>query len=271
MTEQTGSPVEYQSGSPEQYQGVLTSPLDALDGVILDTPIDPVFDGDPFDTKMDGALLVSELMSMGDPEVAVGMQRYMRDQFMFLGVKTPERKAISKPFFKVARKDPHADWSFISMCWALPQREFQYVAADYLREVKHLLGAEDLPRIKTLVEAKSWWDTVDALDRTVGEIVVRNPSEKETMLAWAQDSNFWTRRIAIDHQLLLRGETDVDLLEEIIVLNLPDSEFGGEFFIQKAIGWSLREFSKTNPSWVRDFLDRHPVAALTRREASKYL
>ncbi|MBM7824823.1 3-methyladenine DNA glycosylase AlkD [Arcanobacterium pluranimalium] len=251
--------------------GALSSPFDALDGVVAQTPIDPVFAGEAFDTSMDGALLVAQLMAAADRENAIGMQKYMRDQFAFLGVKTPERKAISKPFFKVARRDPHADWSFISMCWALPQREFQYVAADYLRQVSHLLGLADLPRIKTLVESKSWWDTVDALHRIVGDIVRKDAQAKDVMLAWAEDSNFWTRRIAIDHQLHFREDTDTELFEQILVKNLPGTEFGDEFFIQKAIGWSLREYSKTNPSWVAAFLDKHSAAALTRREASKYL
>ncbi len=89
------------------------------------------------------------------------------------------------------------------------------------------------------------------------------------MIDWSLDEDFWLRRIAIDHQLLQKEKTDIVLLEKILVNNLNQTEF----FITKAIGWSLRDYSKTNPHWVRDFLRkyRHQMASLSIREASKYL
>jgi 3-methyladenine DNA glycosylase AlkD len=68
---------------------------------------------------------------------------------------------------------------------------------------------------------------------------------------------------------LRKDKTDTDLMERIIVNNLGQSES----FINKAIGWSLREYSKTNPGWVREFIEKHrdKMAPLSIREGSKHL
>jgi 3-methyladenine DNA glycosylase AlkD len=116
---------------------------------------------------------------------------------------------------------------------------------------------------------KSWWDTIDGLDRIVGAIALAFPQVNQILLQWSLDPNFWLRRIAIDHQLGRKAQTDTALLEQIILNNFGQTEF----FINKAIGWSLREYSKTNPAWVRAFVERHrqDLAPLSVREASKYI
>lgn len=134
---------------------------------------------------------------------------------------------------------------------------------------KKNLVLADLPRLKKLAQTKSWWDSIDGLDKLVGKIVLDNPEAKQVMIDWSLDEDFWLRRIAIDHQLLQKEKTDIVLLEKILVNNLNQTEF----FITKAIGWSLRVYSKTNPHWVRDFLGKHQhkMSSLSIREVSKYL
>ncbi len=224
---------------------------------------------DPFDTAMDGAGLIGELFAAADPGRAGPMAKYMRDQFPFLGVPASERKPIQRPHFALARKDPHADWAFVAQCWALPHREFQYVACDYLHAVRKLLGTDDLPRIKALASSKQWWDSIDALQKTVGAICAKSEQAREQVLEWANDGDFWIRRLAILHQLGQKESTDTDVLRRILLANLGSDEF----FINKAIGWALREYSKTNPDWVADFIvENHPrMDTLSLREGSKYL
>ena len=203
-----------------------------------------------------------------NPEKAAGMSAYMRDQFPFLGISTPERRKLSRDCFKNMDKRA-VDWDFIFKCWAQPEREFQYLAVDYLSRMKALLTAADIPALRGLAVQKSWWDTVDSLDVVIGDIALRCPEAKEILLAWSTDDNFWLRRIAIDHQLMHKEKTDPVLLEQIIVNNLGQNEF----FINKAIGWSLRQYSKTDPAWVCNFLERYRsrMAPLSIREASKYI
>jgi len=203
-----------------------------------------------------------------DPAKAAPMAAYMRNLCPFLGINKPLRAKLQKPFLKEAKTHTTVDWAFVDKCWTL-EREFQYLALDYLRTVAKLLTINDIPHLKQIAIAKSWWDTIDCLDRIVGGIALTNPKVNAILLQWSVDDNFWLRRIAIDHQLLRKDRTDTALLEKIIVNNLDQKEF----FINKAIGWSLREYSKTNPSWVRDFIAKYRdrMANLSVREASKYI
>ncbi|RSJ77288.1 DNA alkylation repair enzyme [Streptococcus cristatus] len=212
--------------------------------------------------------LLENLKAAASPDDAVAMKAYMKNKFEFLGIKTPARRKLAKIFFK-QQTDSVIDWVFINGAWNNPYRELQYAALDYLEICKKLLTPTDLPHLKKLAQTKSWWDTIDFLDRLVGSIIARFPETKEIILSWSCDKDFWLRRLAIDHQLLRKEETDTELLEKILVNNLGQTEF----FINKAIGWALRDYSKTNPDWVRDFIERHQaeMAALSIREGSKYL
>jgi len=199
---------------------------------------------------------------------AVQMSKYMRDLFPFLGIPTPKRKELSKDFLNSAKKQKEIDWTFVNTCWE-KEREFQYLALNYIATLAKLLTPKDLPQLKHLAVTKSWWDTIDCLDRIIGGIALNFPEVNPILLNWSTDENFWLRRIAIDHQLMRKNKTDAALLEQIIVNNLGQTEF----FINKAIGWSLREYSKTNPKWVHNFLTKHnnKLSPLSIKEASKYL
>jgi len=203
-----------------------------------------------------------------NPGQAAQMSAYMRGQFEYLGIKTPDRRLLSRDFLKNSDKKS-VDWDFVFKCWGQPEREFQYLAVDYLLKRKSLFAPDDVPRIKKLALTKSWWDTVDSLDVLIGEIALRHSEVNETILEWSVDGNFWLRRLAIDHQLTRKEKTDAALFERILVNNLGQKEF----FINKAIGWSLREYSKADPAWVRGFIERYRdrMAPLSIKEGSKYI
>ena len=201
-----------------------------------------------------------------NPEQAAKMSAYMRDHFAFLGIQTPLRRKLSREIIKAQKA---ADWEFIFKCWEQPEREFQYLAIDCLDKVKSALSPTDIPNLRRLITEKSWWDTIDGLDMIIGGIALRYAEVNETLLQWSTDENIWLRRIAIDHQLLRKEKTDTTLLEQILVNNFGQDEF----FINKAIGWSLRDYSKTNPDWVREFIEnyREKLSPFSIKEASKYL
>ena len=161
------------------------------------------------------------------------------------------------------------DWDFVDTCWEKEPREYQYVAANYLKAMQSYLTKDDLPKLERLVVTKSWWDTVDILDRVVGSLVADYPELEEVILKWSLSDNIWLRRVAIDHQLLRKEKTNVQLMEKILLNNLNQTEF----FINKAIGWALRDYSKTNSEWVAAFIEKNKkrMAELSVKEASKYL
>ena len=217
---------------------------------------------------MDYPALLAILQQHANPERAVPMQAYMKHRFAYFGIGKPQLARLCRPFFKGAAKQP-VDWDFVRRCWDDPNRELQYAALEYLKKMQQRLTPQDIPCLQTLITEKSWWDSSDVLDRIVGDIALRHPEVNNVLLAWSTDDNIWLRRVAIDHQLLRKQHTDTALLETIICNNLGQKEF----FINKAIGWALRDYSKTNPEWVQGFIDhhRHEMAKLSLREAGKYL
>ena len=204
-----------------------------------------------------------------NPERAISMSKYMKDQFSFYGIAAADRKNLYKDFLKTEKKQGTLDWAFLDQCYADNHREFQYLVYDYLLAMKRQVCFEDISAVKCLVMAKSWWDTVDMLAQVVGNIALKDSRVDEEMLAWSREENIWVQRIAILYQLRFKEKTNTPQLEQILLNCLGTNEF----FINKAIGWALREYSKTNPDWVRDFLEKYQeqMANLSIREASKYL
>jgi len=213
--------------------------------------------------------IFESLLALRDEKRAPQMSAYMRNQFPFLGIASAPRKAAYKKIFATAKKEKIVDFDFVDQCFKREEREFQYTGVDYLLAIQDCLVPENLPKLKQYIQTKSWWDTVDGLDGVVGSIVQRYPECKPILLEWSVADDIWLRRVAIDHQLGFKSKTDTVLLEEIIKNNLNQKEF----FINKAIGWSLRDFSKTNPDWVRAFISAHKddLSSLSIREGSKYV
>ena len=135
--------------------------------------------------------------------------------------------------------------------------------------MQEFLTYEDISKIKKYIKTKQWWDTIDFFDQIISQIGLKDKRVDELMLRWSKDQDFWLRRIAIDHQLGRKEKTNTKLLEKIIVNNFGSKEF----FINKAIGWALRDYSKTNPKWVENFINRYQnqMNHLSIKEASKYL
>lgn len=213
--------------------------------------------------------LLSVMKENADAEKAEKMSAYMRNQFEFLGIQSVLRKEISKPYLKELKSKKDMDWEFVFSAWDSDYREMQYIAGEYLKSSIKKMKLKDIEKIKELALKKSWWDTIDFLDGIAGALAMNYPELDDLMIEWSTDENFWLRRVAIDHQLKRKEKTNTELLEKILVNNLNQTEF----FINKAIGWSLREYSKTNPEWVRSFIDRHRdgLSNLSIKEGSKYL
>ena len=197
-----------------------------------------------------------------DEEKTVKMAKYMKNKFEFYRIATPLRKNIYKEMLKKEKNIPTIDWQLLDRCFQDEHREFQYFVIDYLKIKNKFIVFEDIEKIKKYIQAKEWWDTIDGFDAIIGNIL--EPRLEDLMLQWSKDDDFWIRRIATDHQLSRKDKTNEALLKQIIINNLGSDEF----FINKAIGWSLREYSKTNASWVENFIKEyyHQMSSLSIKE-----
>lgn len=213
--------------------------------------------------------LITDFEENRNELLAESMSKYMQDKFRFLGIRGATRTEIYKKYFPDARKTKIIDWDFVESCWNKEEREFQYVVVYYLKAMQKFLKREDISKLKYLIVTKSWWDTVDLLAKVIGSLVIRIEGYDQIMLEWSKDSNIWLRRVAILYQLSLKDKVDEIILDKILVNNLGDNEF----FINKAVGWALRDYSKYNPEWAREFIKKNKdnMANLIIREASKYI
>lgn len=183
-------------------------------------------------------------------ENAYYMSKYMKFKFKYFGIKTPERKSLTKEFVKERAKE-EMNWDFVFWCFSQEEREYQYIALDYLDKVKNKLVKDDINNLERLILYKSWWDTVDSIAPIVGYLAKKYPEIKRgNLVNWIESSNIWLKRASIIFQLKYKNETDYEFLSHAIRSNNET----GEFFVNKAIGWQLRELSKTNKEWVKIFI-----------------
>jgi 3-methyladenine DNA glycosylase AlkD len=215
------------------------------------------------------AAVREELEARADPANAAAMAAYMKHRFVFIGVKTPERRAAVEPTMAVARRASGDELcAFAAACWREPEREFQYVGADALRVNVRRLESHHLHDVERLIVTRSWWDTCDVLGPwCVGGLVRADPELVAVMDRWIDADDIWLARSAILHQLHWKQATDAERLFEYAARRAADPEF----FIRKAIGWALRQYARTDPDAVRSFVASHDLAPLTRREALKHL
>ena len=204
-------------------------------------------------------------------ENAAAMLSYMKDQFAFYGIKSPERREITENFLAEFGQPVPFDPEVFQALWNANEREYQMFGLDLLRKQAKKVEKADLGLIEWLITTKSWWDTVDGLASWVcGPYFQKFPEQRERIIpVWVKSDNMWLRRSSIIFQLGYKEKTDFGLLKTNIELNLASKEF----FIKKAIGWSLREYGKTEPELVREYADSmkakfHP---LSYREAVKNL
>lgn len=210
----------------------------------------------------------SRFDALTNPVAAVSMCAYMRNQFPFLGIATPARRATLTDF----KKPPLAQEALLTLAqqlWQLPEREYRYAAIDLLAMHHKQLDDSAIPVLLALARQEAWWDTVDNLSSVINRIVRRYPAAQAQMDGALKYDDFWTRRTAMIHQLGWRDATDEARLFNYALTLAPESEF----FIRKAIGWALRDYARWQPEAVRAFVLAHQEALspLTKREAMKRL
>ncbi|MFC2131289.1 DNA alkylation repair protein [Bacteroidota bacterium] len=214
--------------------------------------------------------LEREFQRNANQKNAFFMKKYMKDKFEYFGIKTPKRRELLKAFLKEFGKPSNEDLKkYIKYLWNKPQREFQYAALNLLDNSKKYIYRELIDFLEYLITTKSWWDTVDGIaSNHVGLLFSKFPELiKPYTEKWMNSGNIWLQRTVILFQLKYKEKTDEKLLYKYI----KELSSADEFFIQKAIGWTLREYSKTNPESVEKFIGINKLAPLSVREGMKII
>jgi len=204
-----------------------------------------------------------------NPENAFAMAKYMKNLFSFFGIKTDERRQIFKEICNVHKEEISANPREIALkLYSKPERELQYCAIEILmKQLKENYKKEDIQLIEKLIITNSWWDSVDTIAKNIlGEYLLEHPLEtKKVIERFSNSENMWLNRSAILFQLGYKQKTNFFLLKS----ECEKHKNSNEFFIQKAIGWALREYGKTNPEAVQNFVANTNLKTLSKKEALK--
>jgi len=212
--------------------------------------------------------LSDALQAAANSVVAAGAKKYMKNQSDFFGVGSPKRKEILRVFLNENSFPVTEDIeAFAHLCWDSPQREMQYCCMEIMYRMRKKLTPAHLPLFEKLIQTKGWWDTVDFIAPSLAAFILKNNPHlmDETILRWQRHDNMWMRRSAILHQLKYKQDTD----ENRLFATCKALAHEKEFFIRKAIGWALREYSKVNPDAVIQFVAATELSGLSQREALK--
>lgn len=215
--------------------------------------------------EFDNLLAVME--ANRNPAKAIGMKGYMLGQFEYLGIQQPLRKELSTPFIQSAKAWSMADVLAVAdKLWELEEREYQYIALELLYATRKNWDASCLPFFQKLVTRKPWWDTVDFIAPKLIGTSLAGKKSPSIMSRWAASPNLWRNRTALLFQLMYKSATDSSFLFDIInqLKDKPD------FFIQKAIGWSLRQYYRQDAPAVKHFIEIAGIGGLAKREALKH-
>jgi len=214
--------------------------------------------------------LESEFERNANATIALEQKAYMRNQFDYYGIKAPQRRLVQKPFLVKQYLPPKQDLAkIVKGLWKKPQRDFQHFAQELTFKYVRQYHTSDIGLLEHMVTHKSWWDTVDYISvKLIGRYFKMYPERRDHQIkVWMESENIWLQRSCLLFQLKYKQDLDKELLNSVILPLLGSKEF----FINKAIGWVLREYSKTNSAWVIQYVDKTALAGLSQREALRLI
>ena len=212
------------------------------------------------------------LEKVRDHSLAQGMENYMKNNFPFLGVRSTPRRNQMMEWKKTlpAKLSRREAWEIVLELWQKEEREYHHFALDWMMTwPMKSYEKEDIEGIYFILSNHSWWDTIDGIAvHIVGKYARKFPEEMPRIITeWMSHRSFWLNRTCLLYQLKYKEQTNLGLQQSYI----HALKWNKEFFIQKAIGWSLREISKWNPTWVKEVVLQEELKGLAYREAMKYV
>jgi len=211
-----------------------------------------------------------EFKNNANPKIAFGQKAYLKNKFEFYGIKTGTRRKIQEPFFNnnyLPSKDNLE--KIVKTLWLKPEREYQYFTQELVFKYIKKFKKNDIKLFEFMLINKSWWDTIDFITpKLIGEYFKLYPEFKtKYSKKWIASNNIWLQRSSLIFQLKYKNKLDTKTLKN----NINSLLNSNEFFVNKAIGWILREYGKTNPKWVIKFVRKTELSNLSKKQALKHL
>jgi 3-methyladenine DNA glycosylase AlkD len=218
------------------------------------------------------AAIAESLAEIADPTRAPKMQAYMKSEMPYLGVALPAVRVVTKAAVRAHPPDSvcHLGATAAALWRGAIYREHRYASVELTRQPIADGALELLVLYEEMIVTGAWWDHVDAVAPRLGQLLFAHPdSLRPVLLAWSRVPDRWLRRVSIIAQVGAKARTDVDLLAAVIDANAAE----GDFFIRKSIGWALRDYARSDPEWVRGFVEARVgvLSSLSQREATKHL
>ncbi len=217
------------------------------------------------------AVLLSKFEHNANANQAKAMEAYLKNLFPLYGIKAPVRKLLLKDIineFKSELSTRNNIIEIVNTLYQKPQRELHYCAIELAdRFLKKKYAITDIDFIEKLIITNSWWDTVDFIAKHIlGNHLLQYPDQTPRIIKnFSSSKNMWLNRSAILFQLGYKDKTDTQLLFRLC----EQHKSSDEFFIKKAIGWALREYSKVNPETIVSFVSKANLKPLSEKEALK--
>lgn len=215
--------------------------------------------------------LEADFRKASNSELAIPMENYMKNNFSYFGIKTEQRRAIFKSNYEQNKVEVKSNFRAIALeLFRMKEREFHQTAIDLLvKEFKKNYVLEDIQLIEKLIITNSWWDSVDTIAKYIlGGYLLQFPSETLKVIErFSNSENMWLNRSAILFQLSYKEKTNFEILKS----ECEKHKDSNEFFIQKAIGWALRDYSRFNPKGVEAYVNSTNLKPLSRREALRLI
>ncbi|MBC8256271.1 MAG: DNA alkylation repair protein [Candidatus Marinimicrobia bacterium] len=213
-----------------------------------------------------------ECKKIGDPKVAVEQQRYMKSTMPYWGVKSPQLQKICRDLFKdhIPKDITEYCKTICNLFYHATHREEWYAGIQYARKFHRFIIEENVPLYIEIVNLTNWWDVVDSVAQNlIGKALLGSDNLHTLLKTWIQDDNLWIRRTSLLAQLKYKDQTDFNLLKDLV----KSTWYEKEFFIRKAIGWALRQYSYTNPQAVQKFImeNENNLSPLSVQEGMKVI
>jgi 3-methyladenine DNA glycosylase AlkD len=212
--------------------------------------------------------LIQVLRAAGDAKRAEWKKAYQKSRWEHWGVALPKMDAAIKQTLGDLTQQ-----QALSLCrrlWREPVWDLKIVAGRILARKSIERDAKVWSFVTERLADLDGWAVADNLANVAWRCLIKDPRRLDAVEAWIESPHLWTRRAALVFTLpWAKGDRDPERMLGWAARLAEDREW----FIQKAIGWWLRELSKRDPERVRRFLEEHErkLTGVAKREATKYL